>query len=111
MSLRFGSLTRPAEPRTNGSMAKIRSIRTTRVRMEHVTNRLKARLGNNSVGGHSWQSHGYVRCKKIHPAYVKSLLSSMRSNYTDFEFDQVNYKDCVVVRFRTVGSSGWYEQG
>lgn len=92
-------------------MAKFRSIRTTRFRMELVTNKLKARLGNNASGGHAYQSHGYVRAKKIHPAYVKSLLASLRSNYSDFEFDQVSYKDCVVVRFRTVGSAGWYELG
>lgn len=79
--------------------------------MELVTNKVKARLGHSSIGGHAYQSHGFVKATKIHPAYVKSLLSSLRSNYDDFEFDQVNYKDCIVVRFRTLGSSGWYQQG
>ncbi len=92
-------------------MAKIRSVRTTRIRMELVTNRVKARLGHGALGSHAMQSHGYVVVKKAHPAYVKALLSSLRSTFDDFDFDQVNYRDRIVVRFRTVGSSGWYEQG
>jgi hypothetical protein len=92
-------------------MAKIRSVRTTRIRMELVLNKVKARLGHGSIGAHTLQSHGYVIVKKAHPSYVKSLLSSLRSTFDDFEFDQVNYKDQIVVRFRTVGSGGWYERG
>ena len=92
-------------------MSQLRSVRTTRARLELVLGKVKAKLGYNTVGGHTLQSHGYVIVKKAHPSFVKGMMSGFRSNFDDFEFDQVNYKDQIVIRFRTVGSGGWYERG
>jgi hypothetical protein len=90
---------------------QIRSVKASRLRMELVHNKSRMRLGPSSTGKHVQQSHGFVKVKKVHPAYVKTVMSGLRIAFPDFEFDQVNYKDYSVVRYRTVGSKGWYEEG
>ncbi len=88
---------------------QLRSVKTTRHRMEGLLNKGKLRLGPATVGRHTLQSHGFLRVPKGNPAIIKTIVSNMRTVFDDFEFEQENYKDCVVVRFRTKGSKGWYE--
>ncbi len=88
---------------------QLRSVKTTRHRIESLLNKAKIRLGAMTVGRHTFQSHGFVRVKGANPSITKSIVSNLRTVFDDFEFEQENYKDCIVVRFRTKGSKGWWE--
>ncbi len=88
---------------------QFRSVKTTRHRIDQLLNKAKMRLGALSVGGHKMQSHGFIRMKGGNPGATKAIVANLRTVFDDFEFEQENYKDAIVVRFRTKGSKGWYE--
>lgn len=88
---------------------QLRSVKTTRHRIEALLNKAKIRLGAMSVGRHTLQSHGFLHVKGGNPGTTKTIVASLRTVFDDFEFEQENYKDCIVVRFRTKGSKGWFE--
>jgi hypothetical protein len=88
---------------------QLRSVKTTRHRITTLLNKAKVRLGSKTVGRETMQSHGFLRIAGGNPGATKSIVANMRTVFDDFEFEQENYKDCIVIRFRTKGSKGWWE--
>jgi hypothetical protein len=88
---------------------ELRSVKTTRHRIEGLLNKAKIRLGATSVGRQKLQSHGFVRVMRGNAGTTKSIVANLRTVFDDFEFEQENFKACIVIRFRTKGSKGWWE--
>ena len=88
---------------------RLRGVKTTRHRIEQLLNKAKIRLGPKSIGTHKMQSHGFIRVQDGNQHVIKSIVANLGATFDDFEFQQENFKNLVVVRFRTKGSKGWYE--